>query len=216
MQKFTKEQSAALMRRLAAGGCPILQEESHAVSPVGLKIEQVPSLGVNMVFDLENGHTGYVMDMVITNESDHPIGIQRFEIRTPWGGAGISPLPEPLRSGSRKGNYCFPGSGSLAFEGEVVLNRFLSSRERLNPGEHLGLFLGIEDSPIPCHYPENGRAVVELAVFDTRGNRYSSEFRLCVDRAVSCALERQEGIKNGGSGGRKSKKALLSNGKKSK
>jgi hypothetical protein len=192
MQKFEDEQWSALKRRLVEAGCPILQEESDAIPPVGLKIEQDPSLG--MVFDLDNGQTGYVMDLVITNESDHPIGIQRFEFKTPWDGAGISLLPGPEKSGPRTGNYCFPGSAALAFEREVVLNRLLSPRARLNPGEHRGLFLGIERSPIPCHYPEYGRAVVELAVFDTKRNRYSSEFRLCVDRSVSCARERKKKI----------------------
>jgi hypothetical protein len=215
MQKFTKEQWPDLKRLLVEGGCPVLQEEIHAVSPVGLKIEQELSLGVNMVLDLENGQAGYVMDLVITNESDRPIGIQRFELKTPWGGAGISLLPGPVKSGPRKGHYCFPGSGSLAFESEVVLNRFMSSRERLNPGQHPGLFLGIEESPIPCHYPEYSRTAVELAVFDTKGNRYSSEFRLCVDRSVSCALERREKTKDGGSGRGKSQKGVLTNGTKS-
>jgi hypothetical protein len=193
MQKFTETQWQGVKRLLEEGGCPVLPEKSYqAVSPVGLKIAQVPSLGVNTVFDLENGQTGYMMDLVICNELDRPIRIQRSHIKTPWGGARISLLPAPAKSGPRMGQYCFPGSGTLAFESEVVLNHLLTSREGLNPGEHAGLFLGIDEAPIPSHFMENDRTLVELVIFDTRGNRYSSEFHLCVDRSASCARERRE------------------------
>ena len=125
------------------------------IVPVGLKIEQVPSLGVNRVFDLENGQAGFVMDLTIANESDRPIRIQGFQLKTGWEGAGISLLPGPDKSGIRQGNYCFPGSGPLAFDREIVLNRFILGREKLNAGSsrRVGLFLGRENSPIPLSLP---------------------------------------------------------------
>src|ERR1700735_192177 len=108
MGKFTKQEWSELKQLLAEGGCPILQEESDMIVPVGLKIEQVPSLGVNRVFDLENGQAGFVMDLTIANESDRPIRIQGFQLKTGWEGAGISLPPGPDKAGSRPGVQCIP------------------------------------------------------------------------------------------------------------
>src|SRR5579862_180260 len=108
MGKFTKEEWASLRRNLVNGGCPVLDEEVSSVRLLGLRIEQTPCSPANMVFDLENGITGFVMDLEITNESDHPVLIKGFEFKTPWPGAAVSLLAGPHRSGPKQGNFCFP------------------------------------------------------------------------------------------------------------
>jgi hypothetical protein len=195
MRKVTDEQWAGLKRHLAEGGCPVLPEERFGISPVGLKIEQVPNLGSNILFDLESHQTGCVLDAMIANETERIVKINGFRIKTPWDGSGVSLLGGPEKSGARQGNYCFPGPAPLMFEGEIVLNGFFARRGLLHPGEERrGLLLGVEESSIPSHYPEHGRTVVELIVIDAKGNRYSSEFRVCIDRSVSCAREQKEKI----------------------
>jgi hypothetical protein len=193
MEKFTKHEWSSLRRTLVNGGCPVLEEEVPTIPRSGLRIEQLPCSPANMVFDLENGITGFVMDLEVTNESDHPVLIEGFEFKTPWQGAEVSLLAGPHRSGPKQGNFCFPDPGTLAFDGDIVLNRLFSSRERMRPGENAsGLVLGIQKSPIPAYFPEYGRTFVEVRIFAARERQYSAKISLCVDRSLSCARERRQ------------------------
>ena len=186
MRKLTTEEWAGLARRLNDGGCPVQVEDTFKVNPIGLALEQNPSPG-NSVFALDNGWTGYMLDMFVTNELSRPIRISGFQIKTPWGGTVVSLLPRPTNP--RQDYYRFPHS-TLGFDQSVVINRFFSGTGRLNPGDVAqGLLLCVDETLIPDEYPEHGRTAVELSVFDGHGNRFASEFRLCVDRSATISRE---------------------------
>ena len=83
--KYTSEQEDALVRRLNDGGCPVLRDDGYKIRPVGLAIESIPGATFNRIFPLARGGTGYYFDVVLRNETDHPITIWGFQIKTPWG-----------------------------------------------------------------------------------------------------------------------------------
>ena len=133
MNKMSEEEYSRLSRHLLECGCPLLAETGYRVKVTGFRIEQVAS-ECNMIFDLDNGQTGYVMDLRITNECDRPLRSNGIQIETPWGLADISLLPDPSKSKRGYEVYDFPDSG-LSFDRRIVLNDFLSGARRLNPGD---------------------------------------------------------------------------------
>jgi len=84
MNKTSEEEYARLSHHLVECGCPLLPEAGFRLRAVGFRIEQVVS-ECNMVFDLDNGQAGYVMDLRITNELDRPLQSHGIQVRTPWG-----------------------------------------------------------------------------------------------------------------------------------
>ena len=83
--KQTPEQWAGLVRRLNDGGCPVLPDHGYKVSPVGLVIEKIPCMSFSSIFDLQQGGTGFAIELTLRNEAPRPINIVGYQIRTPWG-----------------------------------------------------------------------------------------------------------------------------------
>jgi hypothetical protein len=83
MKKLTAEEWSSLALHLMECGCPVQLEAGYKVTPVGLAIFQIPSLGVSSVFDLDAGGTGYMMDAHISNELGRPIWIHGVQLKTP-------------------------------------------------------------------------------------------------------------------------------------
>lgn len=190
MAKMTEQEFAALTQHLIELGCPLERSAGYRDTP-GLKLEQVPSLGTNQVFDLDDGRAGFVMDVRIWSELNLPVRIRQVRIDTPWGLREIELLPDPAIRVSTYQYYDFPKS-TLSFHREVVVNDFVSGRTTLKPGEQVqGLLLAVDDKPIPDEFPEQGRTEVNLVIFDERGNTFSSKFKLCVDRSASVVRERK-------------------------
>lgn len=191
MAKMTEQEFAALTQHLIELGCPLEPSAGYRDTPGGLKLEQVPSLGTNQVFDLDDGRAGFVMDVRIWSELNLPVRIRQVRIDTPWGLREIELLPDPAIRVSTYQYYDFPKS-TLSFHREVVVNDFVSGRTTLKPGEQVqGLLLAVDDKPIPDEFPEQGRTEVNLVIFDERGNTFSSKFKLCVDRSASVFRERK-------------------------
>lgn len=191
MAKMTEQEFAALTQHLIELGCPLERSAGYRDTPGGLKLEQVPSLGTNQVFDLDDGRAGFVMDVRIWSELNLPVRIRQVRIDTPWGLREIELLPDPAIRVSTYQYYDFPKS-TLSFHREVVVNDFVSGRTTLKPGEQVqGLLLAVDDKPIPDEFPEQGRTEVNLVIFDERGNTFSSKFKLCVDRSASVVRERK-------------------------
>lgn len=194
MESLTPEELSALYRCLIEGGCPVQQQHGYKITPTGLVVEQVPEMFVNTIFDLADGGTGYLLELLIRNELDRSTYIHGFQIETPWGRARIALLPDSSKSVPRYYDYTFPG-GTLGFDRSLVINSIFSGHGRLNPGDEIeGLLLGVDEEPLPDEYPDNGRVVVKLSIFDERGNRFTSKFRLCVDRSALRARERKKEI----------------------
>ena len=190
MNRFQAEEKSRLALYLNQNGCPVQLKSS---SP-GLVVEQVPTVGMNMVFDLMGGQTGYLLNALITSRLKRPAHVKRIQLKTPWGVSRIALLQGDLRCRAWGGFYLFPGTG-LGFPESEVLNRLLSGRYRLNAGEEVeGLIMAIDAERIPDDVCDNGRIVVELSIFDGPGNQFSAQFKLCVDRSAVRARQRAEQI----------------------
>jgi len=55
MGRMKQEEFAALTQHLKELGCPLEPSAGYRDAPAGLKLEQVPSVGTNQVFDLDDG-----------------------------------------------------------------------------------------------------------------------------------------------------------------
>ena len=188
MNRLQAEEKSRLALYLNQNGCPVQLESS----PVTLVVEQVPTVGINMVFDLNDGRSGFMLDALISSRLKRPTRIKGVQIKTPWGGSGISLLPGDPRYRARGGFYLIPGTG-LGFPGSEVLNRLLSGKCRLNAGEEIeGVIMAIDAQGSPDDVSDNDRIVVELSIFDGPGDRFSSQFTLCVNRSAVRARPRKE------------------------
>ena len=52
--------------------------------------------------------------------------------------------------------------------------------------------MAIDSQPIPDDVSDKARIDVKLNVFDGAGNEFSSDFRLCVDRALRIRQRKEE------------------------
>jgi hypothetical protein len=180
--KRLKEQQDDLAHLLIQGGCPVQIDTGFHASPSGLLIEQVPELGLNAVFDLVNGGTGFLLDILVKNERHDPVWLDGCQIEDPWGHVTKSLVAAPSKSDVKYPYYCYVDS-TLAFDGEIVVNRFFSTRRRLNQNAEIcGLLMALSTDSIPDEVEHNARVCVTLSVFDRRGTRFSKNFRLAVDR----------------------------------
>ena len=187
--KYTPEQEDALVRRLNDGGCPVLRENGYKIRPVGLAIESIPGPTFNRIFPLVHGGTGYYFDAVLRNESDHPITLWGFQIKTQWGIPRISLLPAPKKSSDRYPLYCFPEPGPYC-EGEYALNPFLARHKSLLPGEEVeGSLLASSKERIPADIAHLAAIFVTFTIFDSSRNGFSGKFGLRVYRSEVVARE---------------------------
>jgi hypothetical protein len=115
-----------------------------------------------------------------------------IQIQTPWGVPKLSLLPAPRKSAPHYPHYRFPDYGPY-YDEEFVINRVFARRKsRLNPGDKIkGVLVASSEELIPLEIPHFARVIVTLVVFDTRGNAFSAQFRLPVDRRALIARERR-------------------------
>jgi hypothetical protein len=193
MTKLTPEQWDGFCRRLNQGGCPVLRDHGYKISPVGLSVEIMPGIGLNEIFDLADGGTGYAIEVVLRNDADRPIDIRGFQIRTPWGIPKVSLIPAPKTSSPKYPTYTFPGL-SRYYDGDFVVNHvFARQKTRLNPAQEIeGVIVLSSEEPMPAELQHYGHTFVTLCVFDTRGNTYSAQFRLAVNRSELIIRERRK------------------------
>ncbi len=195
MRKVKKcEEDLALAECLIKLGCPLDLSHGYRDTPAGLKLEQNPSVGTNLVLDLWGGGSGYVLDMRVISELNLPMRVRDIKLRTDWGAREISLLADPCHIGPEYEYYEFPGE-SLGFSRDVVVNNFLSGKAVLKPHDRIeGLLLAVDEKPIPDDYPEHGRTTVELSIFDYRGNMFTASFKVCVDRGNTFIKRRREAV----------------------
>jgi hypothetical protein len=69
--------------------------------------------------------------------------------------------------------------------------------------------MAVDAQRIPDDVFDNDRIVVELSIFEGSGNRFSSQFKLCVDRSVVRAQQRAEQIHQYFQSPRRQKRAFV-------
>jgi hypothetical protein len=193
MKNRKKEQQSDLAHLLNRCGCPVQTDTGFQAPPTGLLIEQVPEVGLNTVFDLANGGTGFLLDILVKSKRPDAIWLDGFQIEDPWGHVTKSLIAAPRKSDARYPYYCFPDDSGPAFDGEIVVNRFFTTRRRLNGNDEIcGLLMALDSESIPEEVAHNTRVPVMFSVFDRRGTRFSKTFQLAVGRTERMIQERKK------------------------
>jgi hypothetical protein len=192
MQRCKEEQQLNLAHLLNRSGCPVQTDTGFQAPPTGLLIEQVPEVGLNTVFDLANGGTGFLLDILVKSKRPDAIWLDGFQIEDPWGHVTKSLIAAPRKSDARYPYYCFPDDSGPAFDAGIVVNRFFTTRRRLNGNDEIcGLLMALDSESIPVEVEHNARVPVMFSVFDRRGTRFSKTFKLAVDRTERMIQERK-------------------------
>jgi hypothetical protein len=178
MRKANSTHLAASLREMAAVGIPV----DLSVAELDVEIEQVGGIHDTMVFDLPNGRAGYVIDLIITNQTSRPIRCRDIELRSLWADSEFELLPDPREVGGDLYNYRFPGKAALELLREQVLNHVLPGGI-LKPGgcPRQGWLLGI-GSPMPENLRHGAWVEITLAIIAYDHNEYEETITLWVDR----------------------------------
>jgi hypothetical protein len=170
---------------LQRGGVPFDKQvlEDLKTASRGFSIYQTGTSVDSSVFDLDFGGSGYMLNVVMCNDSSRIISAREFQLDIPWDGPNFRWLDDPFRKSPRQYEYSFPRHGPEGFDREAVLNHRLGKHGRLNPREQLeGLLLGVGQAPIPKKYSDRQCLVTRLYVLDDLGNRYQGIIKLGVSR----------------------------------
>lgn len=183
MKKETAEGRFALARRLRAVGVPLRDAED--TTQYELRIDQVGGVNESQVFDLDCGGTGYMLDLVITNNLPSPVTIFDFELEPPWNDPRFHWLDDPDEWEPPADSYFFPGWNRYGFPRKLVLNHRRRSKGELRPGAvREGLLLGWGYAPIPDCFTHGCSVDAKLSIVDRLEHRFSAEVSLWVCRSA--------------------------------
>jgi hypothetical protein len=194
--EIMSSEDLALVRQLRDAGIPLDGEvlEAAARTCSRLSVLQSPNFIETNVFDLESGGTGYMLSVVVHNDSDQIVRLQAFRLDIPWFENSFRWLQDPFRESPRQYTYSFPAPGPSGFERDIILNHRIGARGRIMPGDWVeGLLLGIGDEPMPGKYCDRQRVKMPFSVFDGKGKKYQLDAMFHVSRAKGKKF-RQSGV----------------------
>jgi hypothetical protein len=207
MQKtLSRSRLAVSLRALAGSGSPVDisvadTEDEHA----DVEIEQVGGVHETMVFDLEDGRAGYILDLLITNQMPRPFHCRDIEPRMSWPDSEFEWLQDPKETERDPHNYRFPGRAALELPRDLVLNHILLGGGILKPGcPKQGCLLGI-GSPMPANLRHGAWVEMTLTIVAYDHAEYPATITLWVDRTTkltqkSATKVHRESLFAGGSG----------------
>jgi hypothetical protein len=159
----------------------------------GLCLEQDPAALYTCVYDLGDRGTGYVISIMIRNESERAIRGMIAPLQLPWCEANFHWLKLSRGQAYREHTYDFPDPGPSGFEYETVLNHRLGVRSYLFPGDPLeGYLLGVGSAPIPAEFRNQPFLQARLSIFEGRDKSCSLEIQLQMDRSRPRGSRHQE------------------------
>ncbi len=177
MSKAKVTNHSASLREMAAVGIPV----DLSVAELKVEIEQVGAVHDSMVFDLPDGRAGWIIDLLITNQTSRPIPFRVVELRPPWPNSDFEWLSDPKGVGRDPFNYHFPGKGAPELPRDQVINHVLLGRRILKPGCPVeGRLLGI-GNPKPEKLLLGGFLEVTLVIIGHDHDEYAETITLCVD-----------------------------------
>src|ERR1700730_4603163 len=142
-----------------------------------------------MIFDLPYGRAGYVIDLIIRNQTSRPIRCRDIELRLPWVDSEFEWLSDPLKMDGDLYNYCFPGEGPLEIPRNLVLNHVLAGGT-LKPGgcATQGCLLGV-GSQMPENVRHGASVRMTLSIIAADHQAYLGTINLWVDRSAKIEQE---------------------------
>jgi hypothetical protein len=149
----------------------------------GLVIQQAGTIVENAVFESALGETGFMLSILIHNDSDRNTRLQGARLDIPWPVLNFRWLENPLRKIPREYTYSHPSYGPGGFDPEDVLNHRFNGRYKLIPDDWLdGLLLGAGQAPIPDQYVDRQKVPMRLTIFDGQGRPYALDVFLRMSR----------------------------------
>ena len=155
----------------------------------GLVIEQQGDPISNMIVELENRSTRWILDALVSCDYGATL-IQEISVEAPWPEDSLFEwLPDPAEDGRNGARYLFPGKDPLEYPRKGVLNHKIS--DVLRHGLLRGLLLGVGYRPLPEKYRHGAEVEISLKILDHRGHSYSFPFRLWIDRSETQFREKR-------------------------
>ena len=189
MSKRKRDNHSLLLREMAAMGVPLdrsvdgIDVEIEQVGRVtdSVEIEQVGGVTDSIVFDLDDGRCGWMIDLLITNQTSRSIWVRDVALRPRWPNPDFEYLPDPKEVGGKPYYYRFPGKGAFELPREQVINHVLLHRGILKPGRPVkGWLLGI-GNPKPPTLLRGVHVEVEFAIIAYDHSEYEEKTALWVD-----------------------------------
>jgi len=151
--------------------------------PPILAVTPSDSVVTNQLFDLNDGGTGFIAEMLCENNTERAIRIDHVRVELPRFEPRFR-LLTPIRRGPAAGTYDFPEPGPVNFLSNDVLNRRIRSHARFLLGEYFeGLLLGMGDETMPEKYVDRMPVRIRLSLFQTNGRVATIEMKLGVWRS---------------------------------
>ena len=177
MNKIKSTNHSLLCREMAAQDIPLDLPEVQ----LDVEIEQVGALIDNMIFDLTDGRCGWIIQLLIINQTSRPILFRDVALRPTWQNLDFEWLRDPKEIGRDPLNYNFPGIGAPEFPRAQVINHVVLDHGILKPECPMeGFLLGV-GNPKPANLLLGAPIEVELAIIAYDHSEYEERLRLWVD-----------------------------------
>jgi hypothetical protein len=146
------------LKELANLGSPVdLAVVSKEYASDQLEIEQFGNPEDNKIFELEDGRTGYMLSVDLTNQTSKPMYIEDVELQSPWDEKLFEWLPPKTATfknrkkakASSYERYKFPGKNGLELPTEEVINHALTLGSRLFASRPVRGWLLATGGPMP-------------------------------------------------------------------
>ena len=157
-----------------------------------LEIEQKGGIHDNLIFEMESGGVGCVIDLAITNQTCRPIYCVKVELRTPWEDDFFEWLPatridvkiKEKRYSSYQA-YRFPGRLGLEYPYKEVINHSLLDRGSLQPKHPCRGLLLATGGLMPAYLQHGQWQEVTLAILCADHSVYTEKIVLWTERLLS-------------------------------
>ncbi len=174
---------AASLRELASLGSSVdLSAADTEDGAADIEIEQAGGISESRIFELPNGLTGYMLYLVVTNQTSRAMYSRDVTLRVLWEDSLFQWIPDPREMGNSE-SYRFPGKGSPEFPREQVLNHVLLEGRALTPRRPWEGWLLATGRPMP-EQPLRDRQWLDatLAILASNRVEYFETIRLCTER----------------------------------
>ena len=141
----------------------------------GLVIEQIGDLSGNIIFELDNHQTGYVLNPSILCDLPGETFVMDCWIEAPWEEEFFELLSDPAENGSRSVAYSFSKTWEYP-RSEVINHRLKGALRRGSVRE--GLLLGVGWARLPETYREGAQIPITLNILDQWGRIHFSLFTM--------------------------------------
>ncbi len=179
------------LEELAELGSPVdLSIVKTQSEHLGLEIEQANGVHDSRIFQLENGRVGYMLDLVITNQTSRPIYVIDRELRTPWEDDlfdWLTPQERTIQYRSRKPDksyelYRFTGRNGLELPANEVINEALTEGKCLSPRRPIRGWLLAMGGTMPVTLQQGQWTDVNLVITASDHVEHTKKIRLWTER----------------------------------